>query len=124
MKTNIKATDIELTSEINNYIDKKMGGLEKFIDSDPSIQAWVEVGKTTRHHKTGSIFRAEIQIHFPPAHKGGDLRAVSEKENLYEAIDDARDEIKNELLRTKEKRFSLIRQGARSIKKIILGNNE
>lgn len=117
MKINIKATNLELTSEINNYISKKIGGLEKFIEGfDSSIQAWVEVGISTKHHQTGEIYRAEIQIRIPHDKKG--VRAVSQKETLYAAIDDAREEIKKELTKIKEKKISLVRKGSRLIKKI------
>lgn len=118
MKINIKATNLELTPEINDYVSKKINGLEKFIgDTDSSVQVWVEVGISTKHHQTGRIYRAEIQISLPHDKKG--IRAVSENETLYAAIDESKDEIKKELIRIKGKRISLSRKGARLFKKLI-----
>jgi ribosomal subunit interface protein len=117
MHINIKATNLELTTEINDYINKKIGGLEKFIEGfDSSVQVWVEVGVSTKHHQTGEIYRAEIQIRVP--HDKNGIRAVSQKETLYAAIDDAREEVKGELTKMKKKKISLVRKGSRLLKKI------
>lgn len=117
MQINIKATNLELTPEINDYISKKIDGLEKFIEGyNSSVQAWVEVGISTKHHQTGEIYRAEIQIRIPHDKKG--VRAVSQKETLYAAIDDAREEVKRELTKIKEKKISLVRKGSRLLKKL------
>jgi len=118
MQINIKATNFELTPDIKEYIDEKVGGLVKFIHHpDASVQAWVEVGLTTRHHQKGDIYRAEIQIRLPHIEKG--VRVESEQEGLYAAIDDARDEMKRELIRVKEREMTLVKRGARLFKKII-----
>ncbi len=118
MKINIKATNFELTPAIKEYIEEKVGGLEKFIHHpDSSIQTWVEVGLTTRHHQKGDIYRAEIQISLPHIVNG--VRVESEQEGLYAAIDDARDEMKRELIKIKEKGTTLVKRGARLFKKII-----
>ncbi|MEK7575994.1 MAG: ribosome-associated translation inhibitor RaiA [Patescibacteria group bacterium] len=117
MKINIKATNLKLTPEINDYINNKIGGLGKFIEGyDSSVQAWVEVGIFTKHHQTGEIYRAEIQIRVPHDKKG--IRAVSQKETLYAAIDDVREEVKKELTKIKEKKISLVRKGSRLLKKL------
>lgn len=118
MQINIKATNIELTSSIRDYIDKRIGSLEKFIGStDGSIQAWVEVGRTTKHHQSGDIFRAEVQIRFPYYEKG--IRAEITHSDLYAAIDEAREQIKRELIEVKDKKRTLVQKGARLFKKIV-----
>lgn len=118
MNINLKATNFELTPAIREYAEKKVNGLEKFIRmTDESVQAWVEVGKTTNHHNKGEIFRAEIQIHIP--HCGRGVRSESSCETLNEAIDGAHDKIKLELEKIKDKKISLARRGARAIKRMI-----
>ncbi|MBI4691852.1 MAG: ribosome-associated translation inhibitor RaiA [Candidatus Terrybacteria bacterium] len=119
MRINLKATNIELTLAIQDYVDKKIGGLEKFLDdyNDPSVQVWVEMGMSSRHHHKGDIFRAEIQIHLPHYKKGA--RAVAEGETLYAAIDNVHEEIKLELSKIKDRRKSLIKKGARLFKKFL-----
>jgi len=132
MNINIKATNLELTPAIRAYIEEKVGGLEKFtptldynaLDGKEPIQAWVEVGMPSKHHQAGDIFRAEIQIRVPHVEKS--LRTESSQENLYTAIDEARNQMKRELTKTKEKKRSFIRKGSRLFKKIIpfLNNND
>ena len=105
MKINIKATNIELTPAIKRYIEEKIGSLKKFIrvrDLE-SAQVRVEVGMTTRHHHSGDIFRAEIQIRLPRFDKG--IRTESNQSDLYAAIDVARDRMKRELLKIKGRKM-------------------
>lgn len=119
MNINTKATNMELTQPIKDYIEKRMLGLSKFGNSEEAeIVARVEVGKITKHHRTGDVFRAEIQISHPNYEKN--LRAVAECDDLYAAIDKAREQMKRELGETKDKRKSLVKKGARLFKKIIL----
>ena len=118
MNINLKSLNIELTPQIRDYVDKKVNGLEKFIHRvDESVQAWVEVSKTTNHHQKGDVFRVYIQIHLPHYAKG--VRAEATHESLNAAIDDAHDQIKLELEKAKEKKISLARRGSRLFKKIL-----
>ena len=118
MNINLKATNFELTPAIREYAEKRVNGLEKFIKmNDESVQAWVEVGRTTAHHLKGDIYRAEIQIHI--SHYGKGVRAEATSETLNEAIDGAHDKIKLELEKVKDRKISLIRKGARAIKNLI-----
>ena len=119
MNINLKSTNIELTPAIRDYVEKRINGLEKFIHHiiDDSVQAWAEVGKTTRHHQTGDFFRAEIQIHVPRYKQA--IRAEAIHDDLYAAIDKAHDEIKLELEKMKNRKVSLARRGARLFKKLI-----
>ena len=77
----------------------------------------VEVGRTTQHHKSGDIFRAEINLKL----KGDSLRAVREAEDLYAAIDQVKDEIVDLLTTHADKRRTLLRRGAAKIKNILKG---
>ncbi|PIR46453.1 MAG: ribosomal subunit interface protein [Candidatus Vogelbacteria bacterium CG10_big_fil_rev_8_21_14_0_10_45_14] len=116
MKINIKATNIELTDAITDYLSKKIEMLEKFIDATPdSVFCDAEIGRTTKHHKGSDIFRAEINLHAA----GKYFRAVSEKDNLYASIDEAKDEIARELNSHKTKKETLVRRGGRKVKKIL-----
>ena len=111
MKITIKATNIELTQSIRDEAESKIGELEKYIQnfgeqklaikSKPLYEAWIEVGRTTRHHKKGDIFRAEVQMRLPEK----SLRAESENVDLYQAIDEVRNELKAELKKYKEKKI-------------------
>jgi len=116
MKTNIKTTNLNMTPEIADYLDKRVSALDTFIEPDDTTAICeVEIGKTTEHHKKGNIFRAEIQV----SSKGNLFRGVSEKEKLFDAIDEARREVKRELRRHKNKNLTLLRRGGASVKKLI-----
>ena len=120
MKINIKATSIELTQAISDYVYKKISSIEKYLDkSNTDIIAQVEVGRSTRHHKTGNIFRAEVHI----TGVGLDLYAVSEMEDLYAAIDVVKDEIVHNVVQSKGKRQTLAKRGAGMMKNIMKGLN-
>lgn len=124
MKINIKATGIELTQAISNYVYKKVSTVEKYLPAqagldknNADIVAQVEVGKSTRHHKAGNIFRAEVHI----IGANLDLYAVSEMEDLYVAIDVVKDEIVHNVLQLKGKRETLARRSAGAMKNMIKG---
>ncbi len=116
MKINLKGTNIELTVEIRNYLDRRLDGVSKFLPKDnEAFIVDVELGRTTKHHQAGDIFRAEINVVI------GDksFRAVSERADLYSAIDDMKDEITRELGSYKEKRISLVKRSGQKLKQLI-----
>ena len=120
MRINIKGTNIELTPAISEYVNKKISTLEKYLPAGKAgvtgdAVAQVEVGKITQHHKSGNVFRAEVHI----IGGGLDLYAVSEKDDLYAAIDVVRDEIVHNVVHTKNKRETLYRRGAQVIKNMM-----
>jgi len=118
MRINIKATGIELTPAISDYVHKKVSSIEKFA-SNPDAVAHVEVGKNSEHHKSGNVFKAEVHI----IGGGLDLYAVSEQADLYAAIDIMKDEVVHELMHEKTRKETLARRGAQAIKNMIRGIN-
>ncbi len=116
MNINIKGTQMELTDAIRDHVTKRVESLEKFIN-DESAVVYVEVGKTTHHHKNGDYFKAEIEIRS----NGQKFFAVSEKEDLYNAVDDAKEEVQRAMTYQKDKKENLYRRGARSVKKMLKG---
>jgi putative sigma-54 modulation protein len=118
MQITIKATNIELTEAIRDYVNKKFNAVSKFVrKSDESVLCRVEVGKVTHHHKKGEVFRAEGRIHID----GKELYAASEKEDLYAAVDDVKDELVRVLTSTKEKKMDMVRKGGARIKNMLKG---
>ena len=81
--------------------------------------AQVEVGRSTQHHKTGEVFKAEVHI----TGAGIDLYAVSEHSDLYAAIDLVKDDIARSVVQLKGKRETLTRRGAKAIKNMMKGFN-
>ena len=119
MKLNIKASGIELTPAISAYVEKKLGSLEKYFDNSEDTVVQAEVGKSTKHHKSGQVFFAEVRISGP----GLDLYAVSEQIDLYAAIDVVKDEVADKLSHVKGKRETLSRRGAKMVKDMLKGIN-
>jgi len=125
MKINIKSTNIELTPAIREYVEEKIGSLEKFIqgveedhdfseEGKPPIETWVELEKTT-HHQKGKVFRAECQIKIA----GKSIRSESTQEDLHLAIDEVKDELQRDIKRFRETRISRYKKAARRFKKKI-----
>ncbi|HOO47977.1 MAG TPA: ribosome-associated translation inhibitor RaiA [Candidatus Paceibacterota bacterium] len=118
MSTNIKATNIELTDAIKDYVNKNLLGLDRFItDPKEDLIIQVEVGKTTRHHKSGDYFRAEFNVDI----SGKKFYVSAKKDNLYGAIDEAKEALFRKIDYSKNKERTLLRRGAKSIKKMIRG---
>ena len=99
MLFSIKATKIELTDAIRDAVAKRLEGLEKkIVRFGESVRAEAEVSRTTRHHKKGEVFRAEIQISLP----GKKVYAEATHEDLYAAIGDAKREAERQVIAYKE----------------------
>lgn len=111
-----------LTPALKTFVEQKISTLDKFISHpDGGIQvmptgrqAWVEIGLTTKGQKSGDIYRAEVQISVPHIEKG--VRVEARHIDLYTAIESAKDLMKMELQKTKDKKISLSRRGARILK--------
>lgn len=113
MKIVIKTKNIELSQALRDWIRIKLEPLEKFErifqekywdhffgKGKPRVEVWVEIGRETRHHKKGPVFRAEAQMRLP----GKSIRSEAVSENLRAAITEVRDELQREIKEYKEKK--------------------
>ncbi|MFH1253738.1 MAG: ribosome-associated translation inhibitor RaiA [Candidatus Uhrbacteria bacterium] len=99
--TAIKATNMEMTEAIENYVREKLESLDKLmVDFQPEPEAGVEVGKTSDHHAKGPFFFAEANLSVPGNNL---LRARVEVEDLYEAIDLMKDDLRRQVVDFKDK---------------------
>ena len=116
MRLNIKATGITLGDDIHEYLQKRLATLEKFINlEDPAVVTTVELGRSTKHHQSGDIFYAEINIY-----RGKETwRAVAHEASLTAAIDAMRDEIAREATQSKGRKLSLMRRGGLAAKELL-----
>lgn len=118
MNIQIKTRDIELTPSIEAYVTKKLIPLKKFLkDAPDDLYVNVEVGKTTRHHKNGDVFKADANMQYA----GKTLYASVEKDDLFAAIDELKDELTSEITKIKEKRMAKIRKSKLGVKNMIRG---
>jgi len=111
----VKATNIELTSNLSALIDQKFITLEKLIPKEETdVRCRVEVEKLTEH-KSGKIYRVESNLFV----SGKTFRAEATEEQVEKAIDEVRDELKRELEKSHGKRKSLFRRGAQRLKDML-----
>jgi ribosomal subunit interface protein len=107
MNINIKATNTTLTDAIKSIITEKLESLEKFLKEEDKLRVEVEVDKK---HKSGLIFRAEIDIQ--PKGQYAEARGT----DFYEAWDLVIPKIKEQLVKAKDKTLDKRRKAARLIK--------
>lgn len=104
MKILIKATKLELTPAIYEYIENKIGSLSRFIkrfETQGEIKTEIEIARATKHHRHGSVFYAEANIHLP----GKILRAEHFDWDIRVAIDNVKDKLRQEIKKYKEKKI-------------------
>ena len=117
MRHNIKATGFELTPAIKDYVEKVVNHLDKFTNCEDNElpMCYVEIGKTTNHHKNGDLFKAEFTIHIG----GKSLRNEKVAEDLYSALDEVQNEMTEEIKAFKKKKSNLFRKGGAKIKEML-----
>lgn len=121
MKIKIQGKNMEITPAINDYIIKRVTNLGKILDkleqTTGEIFVSFNVAKTTNHHKTGEVFRADCSIET----KRGNYFSSVDEEDLYAAIDAVKENLFREISKTKEKKNALFYRGARKIKDMAKG---
>ncbi len=121
MKINLQGKNMELTPAIKDYVYKRVTNLEKLLSAIEARGGEVvvnfEVGKATLHHKSGVVFHSDCLIKID----GKSFYYGSNKEDLYQAIDEIRESLYEEIRRDKDRGSTLFRRGARSVKKMMKG---
>lgn len=112
---NIKATNFEQTKCIEEILEKRLKTLEKLLpDSETMLVCEVELEKLAGQ-QTGRIFRAEINLQI-----GGTLlRAEATEVKMEDAVEEAKNDLKRELVHVQGKKQSLFRRGAKRIKDML-----
>ncbi len=114
----LKGTGIGLTPVIEGAVDRAAQALDRYVASDDtSAIAEFEVSRTTNHHKSGDIFRTEINFHS----RIGTFRVESEKDDLIAAIVAAKDELVEVLRSKKSKNVDFIRRSGVAVKNMLRG---
>ncbi|MFH1346947.1 MAG: ribosome-associated translation inhibitor RaiA [Spirochaetota bacterium] len=101
MRIQIKATNLDLTPSIREYVEEKIGSLDKFLErfeKEGEIEVFIEVARTTKHHRSGKVFYAEVT--FSLGKKV--FRAEDLNEDIRLAIDEVRDKLQQEIKKYKE----------------------
>ncbi len=97
----IQAKNIPISESIQVVIDAKIKALERFVSrfDQSAVEARIEVGKPSRHHHSGPVFYAEINLKIP----GKLLRAEANHLDLNLAISEAFKEMERQIKDYKEK---------------------
>ncbi len=101
MKLILYGKNLDLTPSVKAFVEEKIGSVSKFLKpaEDNLAEARVEIAKPSKHHRSGFIYRAEVNLKI-----GSRLfRAEAEHMDLHTAIDLARDEIERQIKEYKEK---------------------
>lgn len=95
MKIEINPKNIKLNDALIVWVEKKIGGLEKFLKKiDPAaVEARVELGKPSKHHHKGLVWYAEVNLKLPRKL----LRATSTDKDLRTAINQVKDELQRQI---------------------------
>ena len=104
MKINITGNNLELTPAIKEYVEMRLGTLNKLLVrfDDSSVRAHVVLARTTNHHNQGDVYQAEINLSIP--HRS--FVAKSEGSDIRAIFDEAKDKLKHELIKYKEQKIS------------------
>jgi ribosomal subunit interface protein len=116
--TKIKVSGIARTEALETFIEKKLAQIARLLPTRATdIALDIDLGKATKHHKTGNIFRAEINLSYA-SHMH---RAVGVADTIERAFDVAKNELKAELRKSKTKPKALARKGGRVGKQALRG---
>ena len=116
MQYNLKGTNLSITPEIRDHVEKRLNALDKFIFDKDATRADVELEFLKGEEK---MYRAEIMVHDPKLPKP--MRVEVRRAALHEALDVASGELTTELTRAKKKRLHFFRQGGAKVKDIMRG---
>jgi len=98
----VKATNLELTPALKEYAENKISSLSRLLtrfETKGEAKAFVEVARTTRHHRRGEIYAAEVNLDLGSVM----LRAVKSHNDVHAAIDLVKDALREKLARYKKK---------------------
>ena len=106
MKIDTKYNNITSDNPLEIFVKEKIGALDKYLKGGQTIEARVEIGKPSKHHRSGAIFYAEANLKI-----GGNLlRAEATREDIRTAIVDVKNELQVQIQKLKEKHTDSPRQ--------------
>lgn len=110
-----------MTESIKDYVLKRITNLEKLLsgieDKGGEVKISFDISKSTKHHKRGEIFRTDCLIKID----GKEFYASFDAEDLYSAIDEVKQTLFNDIQKNKDRRQTLFKRGATSVKKMFKG---
>ncbi len=121
MNINLQSKNFEITPEVHDYVMKRIMTLEKLVETmeveGKGAVVNIELSKNTNHHKGGSVFHADCLI----AVKGEEFYGSADEEDIYMAIDAVKESLFREISKNKDRKQTLFKRGAASVKKMLKG---
>jgi ribosomal subunit interface protein len=106
--------NFEITDTIDQFVKSKFSLLKKIIHDDSS-ECFVSLGRTTNHQKQGEVYRVFVELK-----KGKENFQVEENhEDLYAAIDIAKDTIEYKVTSRSQKKRSVFKKAAVAFKNLL-----
>jgi len=110
----IKATNIILTPQLELLLTQKFEPFGKLLADKGDTRCEIELEKITER-QSGKIYRAEVNLF----NNGKMYRTEATEEQIEQAIDTARNELKHELQHAYGKKRSLVKKGQQMIKNMM-----
>lgn len=109
-----KSTNITITPKLKALLEQKFLPLGKYLDERADIHCEIELEKTLPQ-QSGKMYRVEVNL----SNGRKFYRAEATEEQIEQAVDTARNELKHELQHVQGKRQSLVKRGSQMIKEML-----
>ena len=117
MNTRIKTSDYKMPAKVAEYVDGRIATLAKLLGADAdTTRCEVELGRASGKKHSDHQWFAEIQIK-RPGEKA--LVARNNESTINAAIDNARNEMRAQLLKVKTVRTNKVRKDAAKAKRLL-----
>lgn len=103
---------VEIDERTKEYVEKRLGTLDKFIDNILKTEVEIDLDKKGK-------FRVEVMIHTPR----NMFRADDTTDSIEASTDMVVDELQDQMTHMKDKLRTLKKRGARSLKKKMVVDN-
>ena len=105
MELSIKGKNVEVTDRLNDYVERKMGRLDRYL---PTItEVWVELStEGARAAQDRQVCQVTVRVN------GSILRAEERSDDMFTSIDSVLDKIYRQIARYKGKRMNRWRGAA------------
>lgn len=114
MNITIKGTQYALSVENKTFIEKKLGGIARFVREEQALLE-VEVEQMPITEKDGTRFRAEANL----AVNGKLYRAEARSASFESAVEKVKHELEQEVRRAKGKDRGLMKRGGQKVKELL-----
>ena len=121
MQINLQGKNMELTPAIKDHVLNKETTLGRLLSKVEAgggeVGISFEVSKNTNHHKSGNVFHSDCLINL----RGEKFYGSADEEDLYQAIDKVKENLFREITKNKDRKQTLFKRGAASVKKMLKG---